>query len=308
LKIGVKMGNSSLNKAREVKNDEFFTRLEDIEKEMWYYRDHFRNKSVYLNCDDPEKSNFWKFFKLKFDLLGLSKLTSTCHNKSGGSYKLEVVRGVDEDEAGYKEVIKTGLVGNGDFRSDECIELLKECDIVVTNPPFSLFRKFIDQLMRYNKKFLIIGSMNAITYTEVFKHIKPNKIWLGINPVKEFIKPDGGTQKFGNILWYTNLEHYKRNKELVLNKEYDPELYPTYDNYNAIEVGQVVNIPNGYEDIMGVPISYLTKHNPTQFHIVGCSTKQGDECVRKEEDNRHGNYLHGMVKYKRLFIKRRERK
>ncbi len=208
------MKNSNLHKAKTEKNDEFYTQLSDIEKELKHYKEHFKGKVIFCNCDDPEWSNFWKYFELNFDFLGLKKLVSTHFEKDKGSYKLEIIGDINGDgKVTNKDIIRTPLKQNGDFRSDESIEILKECDIVVTNPPFSLFRDFISLLVEYDKKFIVVGSMNAITYKECFKLIKENRMWLGMNYIKEFVKPDGTTQKFGNINWFTNLEHEKRNEE-----------------------------------------------------------------------------------------------
>ena len=260
--------NSNLHKAKTEKNDEFYTQLNDICKEVKHYREHFKNKIVYCNCDNPEFSNFYTFFRLQFDILGLKKLITTHYTNEGNAYKLEL--------NGYgEEPVKTALKGNGDFRSDECIELLKESDIVVTNPPFSLFREFVTQLEDHNKKYLIVGSMNAITYKETFKLIKDNKLWLGVNYVKEFVQPDGTIKKFGNINWYTNLEHYKRNSELCLFKKYDEKTAKHYDNYNAIEVSKVNDITIDYDGVMGVPITFLDKYNPEQFEII--KFRKGDD-------------------------------
>lgn len=221
------------------------TQLPDIENELKHYREHFKDKVVFCNCDDPEWSNFWQFFSLQFEFLGLKKLIATHFEDEKQSYKLEMWR----DEAGVHSGIKT-LQQNGDFRSPESIELLKEADIVVTNPPFSLFREYIAQLMEYDKKFLIIGNKNAITYKEFFPLLKDNKVWIGYNNVKEFRQPDGSMKKFGNIGWYTNLDIKKRHEELVLYKKYTPEEYPKYDNYDAINVDKVSDIPIDYDGVM----------------------------------------------------------
>ena len=258
------MHNGNLTKAKAAKNDEFYTRLEDIEKELGHYRNHFKGKVVYCNCDDANRSNFFKYFSTNFQKLGLKKL---------------ITSGLKEDGTGVV-AIQTGddidiYDGNGDFRSEECIEFLKEADIVVTNPPFSLFREYVAQLMQYGKKFLIIGNMNAITYKEIFSYIKNNELWLGITSVKDFIQQNGEIKKFGNICWFTNLEHSKRNEELILYKHYNPTEYPKYENYNAIEVSKVAEIPMDYEGIMGVPISFLDKYCPNQFRIV--KFRKGDD-------------------------------
>jgi hypothetical protein len=272
------MANSNLRSAKKEKNDEFYTRIEDIEKELIHYKEHFAGKVVFCNCDDPTWSNFYKFFSRKFEDYGLKKLISTHYEENGQSYKLEIIKDINGDgKINQFDEIRTNLQGDGDFRSEECVELLKEADIVVTNPPFSLFREYVAQLMDYNKKFLIIGSMNAITYKETFKLIKENKLWLGIGAPKEFMQPDGNMKKFGNINWFTNLEHKKRNEETILYKKYyrNEDDYPTYDNYDAIEVSKVVDIPIDYNGTMGVPITFLGKFNPKQFKIVGMSASAG---------------------------------
>lgn len=260
--------NSNLHRAKDKKNDKFYTQLPDIENELKHYREHFKDKVVFCNCDDPEWSNFWQFFSLQFEFLGLKKLIATHFEDEKQSYKLEMWR----DEAGVHSRIKT-LQQNGDFRSPESIELLKEADIVVTNPPFSLFREYIAQLMEYDKKFLIIGNKNAITYKEFFPLLKDNKVWIGYNNVKEFRQPDGSMKKFGNIGWYTNLDIKKRHEELVLYKKYTPEEYPKYDNCDAINVDKVSDIPIDYDGVMGVPITFLDKYNPEQFEIMGITCR-----------------------------------
>ena len=252
------MRNGNLHKAKAAKNDEFYTRLEDIEKELEHYTEHFKGKVVYCNCDDANRSNFFKYFSTNFQKLGLKKLiTSGLKNDGTGVVAIQTGDDIDIYD------------GNGDFRSEECIEFLKEADIVVTNPPFSCFRQYVAQLMQYGKKFLIIGNMNAITYKEIFSYIKNNELWLGITSIKDFIQPNGEIKKFGNICWLTNLEHKKRNEELILYKSYNPTEYPKYENYDAIEVSKVAEIPMDYEGVMGVPISFLDKYCPNQFGIVG---------------------------------------
>ena len=287
--------NSNLHKAKTEKNDEFYTQLNDICKEVKHYREHFKNKIVYCNCDNPEFSKFYTFFRLQFDILGLKKLITTHYTNEGNAYKLEL--------NGYgEEPVKTALKGNGDFRNDESIETLKECDIVVTNPPFSLFREFVTQLEEYNKKYLIVGSMNAITYKETFKLIKDNKLWLGVNYVKEFVQPDGKIKKFGNINWYTNLEHYKRNSELCLFKKYDEKTAKHYDNYNAIEVSKVNDITIDYDGVMGVPITFLDKYNPDQFEMIGIDEQLLFEL--KVKSSRF--YLNGKKLYASIVIRNKK--
>ena len=289
------MKNENLHKAKVAKNDEFYTRLQDIENELRHYRNHFKGKVVYCNCDDARESNFFKYFSLNFEFLGLKKLITTGYKENGKGVALVYEgdkngnRNVDDEEINVTE-----LNGNGDFRSEECIEFLKEADIVVTNPPFSLFREYVAQLMQYGKKFLIIGNMNAITYKEIFSYIKNNELWLGITSVKDFIQPNGEIKKFGNICWFTNLEHKKRNEELILYKSYNPTEYPKYDNYDAIEVGKVAEIPMDYEGVCGVPISFLDKYCPNQFRIVK---------FRKGDDGKDLS-VNGKCPYFRILIQR----
>ena len=258
--------NANLNKAKYVKNDEFYTQLADISKELMHYKQHFKDKTVLCNCDDPTLSAFWKYFHLNFSALGLKKLISTHYDKTQPTYKMEYTGGNDNDiEVG----IKTSLEGNGDFRNQECLDILDEADIVVTNPPFSLFREFVAVLMEHEKKFLIIGSLNAVKYSECFPFIINNQMWLGNNNVHNFMQPDGTVKKFGNINWYTNLDFAKKHEKIILWKEYNDKEYPKYETYDAIEVSKVTNIPVNYNGIMGVPISFMSKYNPEQFEIVG---------------------------------------
>ena len=284
--------NYNLQLAFKVKNDEFYTKLTDIEKELMHYKEMFVGKTIYCNCDNPTKSNFVKWFYRRFNMLHLKRLIVTAYNKDGfGLYwdtdfsKLDIktiyINDWIENDVRY-------LSGNGDFRSDECIDLLKQADIVVTNPPFSLFREYVKVLMDNNKDFLILGNMNAITYKEVFPYIKENKIGLGyLNGAKSFITPDGVEQKFGNIFWYTTLPIAKYKEELILYKHYTPEEYPKYDNYDAINVDKTCDIPADYDGAMGVPISFIEKYNPNQFEII-------DE-IRP--------VVNEVVKYVRIIIK-----
>lgn len=258
--------NANLNKAKAVKNDEFYTQLTDVAKELIHYKQHFKDKTVLCNCDDPTWSAFWKYFHLNFSALGLKKLISTHYDKTQPTYKMEYTGGNDNDiEVG----VKTSLEGNGDFRSQECLDILDEVDIVVTNPPFSLFREYVAVLMEHEKKFLIIGSLNAVKYSKCFPFIMNNQMWLGNNNVHNFMQPDGTVKKFGNINWYTNLDFAKRHEKIILWKEYNDKEYPKYETYDAIEVSKVTNIPVNYNGIMGVPISFMSKYNPEQFEIVG---------------------------------------
>jgi hypothetical protein len=292
-------GNTGLRLAKNAKNDEFYTRIEDIEKELVHYRDHFRDKVVFLNCDDPEWSNFWRYFELNFEFLGLKKLISTHYTgiNSGNtppSYKLELIRKQDlngDGQVNGLDLVRTDLSGDGDFRSAECVALLDEADIVVTNPPFSLFREYIAQLAEHDKRFIIIGSKNAITYKDVWALIESGWMWLGQTPTSTnlvFHLPEEranellrtGTEgshylvKNGKVLgrapsiWFTNLDVPRRHEELPLFHEYNPVSYPTYTNFDAIEVSKVSHIPVDYEGLIGVPITFLGKHNPDQFDIV----------------------------------------
>ena len=277
------MANVSLSNAKRAKNDEFYTQLSDIENELKHYKSHFAGKVVYCNCDDARKSNFFRFFQKKFNDYGLKKLITTSYNENGhGSFLVYEGDTNGNGKLDDNEIKVSDLQDNGDFRSEECIELLKEADIVVTNPPFSLFREFIATLVQYDKKFLVIGNNNAITYKEIFPLIKENKLWLGFsdNKTMEFVMPDSYEKynyidkkgrKIGKvpaISWFTNLEHSKRNDEIILYKKYTSEEFPKYDNYDAIEVSRVCEIPKDYNGVMGVPITFLGKYNPSQFEIV----------------------------------------
>ena len=258
--------NANLHKAKDAKNDEFYTQLTDVSKELMHYKKHFKGKVVFCNCDDPTWSAFWKYFHLNFKVLGLKKLISTHYNKTEPTYKMEYEGGDDNNiEVG----IKTPLEGNGDFRNQECIDLLKVSDIVVTNPPFSLFREYVAVLMEHKKKFLIIGNLNAVKYSELFPFIMNDQMWFGNNNVHDFLQPDGTIKKFGNINWYTNLDFIKRHEKLVLWKNYNSAEYPKYETFDAIEVSKVTDIPIDYDGIMGVPVSFMSKYNPDQFEIVG---------------------------------------
>lgn len=274
------LDNSTLIKAKKEKNDEFYTRFEDIEAEVSKYKKYFKNKVVYLNCDDKEQSMFWKFFELNFDAFQLKKLIATYYSETEPvyAYKLELSEDLNKDGfIDQKDIVKTPLVGNGDFRSQECIDILKESDIVCTNPPFSLFREYVAQLMEYNKQFLIIGNQNAFTYKEIFPLIKDNKIWVGYTKPKEFFIPaENGegvvlSKKVSGIaIWFTNIPNKKRNEPMVLTATYADhrEDYPKYDNYDAIEVSKCKNIPCDYDGVMGVPITFLVNYCPEQFEII----------------------------------------
>lgn len=304
------MANANLSNAKRAKNDEFYTRLEEIENELKYYKAHFAGKVVYCNCDDARESNFFRFFQKKFNDYGLKKLITSSYNENGhGSVLVYEGETNGNGKLDDNEVKVSELKGNGDFRSEECIELLKESDIVVTNPPFSLFREFIATLVQYNKKFLVIGNNNAITYKEIFPLIKENKLWLGFsdNKTMEFVMPDSYEKynyidkkgrKIGKvpaISWFTNLEHSKRNDEIILYKKYTSEEFPKYDNYDAIEVSRVCEIPKDYNGVMGVPITFLGKYNPSQFEIVK---------FRKGDDDKD-LCVNGKCPYFRILIKRK---
>lgn len=290
----------NLSIAKAIKNDEFYTRIEDIEKEIKFYREHFKNKVVFCNCDDPEWSNFWRFFSTNFEFLGLKKLISTHYVENGSSYRLELKKDINGDGIiNGEDLVKTKLKEDGDFRSKESIEILKEADIIVSNPPFSLFREYIDLLMKNKKQFLIIGSQNAITYKEFFPLLKENKVWLGNTAAKTFKQPDGTEKHFGNICWFTNLLHKKRSEEILLFKTYqgNEEDYPKYDNYDAIEVSKVKNIPIDYKGVMGVPITFLDKHNIDQFDIVGLTSGREEfEChPSKRYENAKQHNVNGSL-------------
>lgn len=278
-------GNKNLHRANKAKNDEFYTQLSDIEKELKHYKHHFEDKVVFCNCDDPEWSNFWRYFELNFEHLKLKKLIATHYNKGESSYKLELFKIDGGNDSLELKKVKTPLLQDGDFRSEECIELLKESDIVVTNPPFSLFREYVSQLMEYEKKFVIIGNENAITYKEIFRYLKNNHLWIGNNSgymefevpidsdstLSDFkIKENGKAYRgLGNICWFTNLDFEKRHEELILYKTYNEKEYLTYCNYDAINVNKKKEIPLDYDGVMGVPISFLEVYNPEQFEIIG---------------------------------------
>lgn len=311
--------NNDLSEARAAKKDEFYTRLVDIENELRHYRRHFKDKVVFCNCDDPFESNFFKYFVLNFNRLGLKKLIATCYSNSpiaNNQLSLFDISGNEEDAVKpYKaivnkvydangdggitmldvaELFRSGenelseLQGNGDFRSPECIELLKECDIVVTNPPFSLFREYVATLFEHKKKFLIIGGIGAFTYKETFPLLMNNQMWIGPSihsGDRAFFVPDsypleaagcGIDEATGRkyirvkgVRWFTNLDFRQRHESLILVKRFKPENYPKYDNYNAIEVGSTSDIPCDYEGVMGVPITFLDKYSPDQFEIIG---------------------------------------
>lgn len=287
--------NANLHKAKRDKVDEFYTLYEDVEKELQYYQDQFIDKVVYCNCDS-KKSAIYQYFVNNYHTLKLKALVAT-HYSLDNPYKLEYNGEVES---------VTPLVGNGSFDSDESVELLSQCDVVVSNPPFSLYRQYLPLIMEYDKQFLVIGPLNIITYKQIFPYIKDEMVWCGVNQVKRFIKPDGSYKVFGNTYWFTNLKH-SVVKDLTLTKTYDPVLYPRYDNYDAINVDKVKDIPIDYPGVIGVPITYLLKHNP-QFEIVGTSDRGGDnvqavEDIRLTENKMDSCIIGGEKVYKRLFIK-----
>ena len=339
------MARKDLAQAKDAKKDEFYTQLTDIEKELRHYTEYFRDKVVFCNCDDPYESNFFKYFALMFNKLGLKKLIATCYNGSPVSgnellldfgdtvddpkkiaYKVEITEVIDTDGDGAinladiqylmqndKNVISI-LKGNGDFRSEECVELLKQADIVVTNPPFSLFREYLAQLVKYDKKFIILGNMNAITYKEVFPLIKENKIWFGASihsGDREFQVPesyplnaagsriDENGNKFirvKGVRWFTNIDYPQRHEDIILYKRYNSEEYPHYDNYDAINVNATNDIPYDYDGAIGVPITFLDKYNPEQFEIIK---------FRKGDDEKDLS-INGKCPYFRILIRKKK--
>lgn len=354
------MSNEVLHQAKAAQKDEFYTQLSDIEQELRHYREHFRDKIVFCNCDDPFESSFVKYFALNFNHLSLKKLIATSYVNSpiagmqlplfevatlnqkqedkAVPYKIEITEVKDFNQDGATDLLDieyllknhkntlSVLEGDGDFRSAESIGLLREADIVVTNPPFSLFREFVKQLMEYQKDFIIIGPKNAITYKEIFRLILEKKIWLGNgfpggnaffripdNYVKDWANgvfdPKTGLVKFRNVGWFTNLDFPKRHQKLTLYKKCNAEEHPKYDNYNALNVDRVVDIPYDYNGFMGVPITFLDVHNPDQFDIIGLCASAGydPEIVGLpfigDKDARP--ILNGKVKYARVFIKRK---
>ena len=339
------MARKDLAQAKDAKKDEFYTQLTDIEKELRHYTEYFRDKVVFCNCDDPYESNFFKYFALMFNKLGLKKLIATCYNGSPVSgnellldfgdtvddpkkiaYKVEITEVIDTNGDGAinladiqylmqndKNVISI-LKGNGDFRSEECVELLKQADIVVTNPPFSLFREYLAQLVKYDKKFIILGNMNAITYKEVFPLIKENKIWFGASihsGDREFQVPesyplnaagsriDENGNKFirvKGVRWFTNIDYPQRHEDIILYKRYNSEEYPHYDNYDAINVNATNDIPYDYAGAIGVPITFLDKYNPEQFEIIK---------FRKGDDEKDLS-INGKCPYFRILIRKKK--
>lgn len=331
-------GNNNLHAAMRNRKDEFYTQLVDIENELKHYKQHFKGKTVLCNCDDPRVSNFFHYFSYNFEQLGLKKLITTCYkNQNRDLFSqhdcekaiwLEYTgdrngnRVPDPEEIGIHY-----FNGDGDFRSAECIELLKQADIVVTNPPFSLFREYVAQLMEYEKKFIIIGNQNAITNKDFFPLIRDNKVWLGygfkggaghfFSNYEDFATAGDhreGMIRVSGVNWFTNLEIPKRNEELILYKQYTSDDYPKYDNYEAINVDKSADIPSDYYGAMGVPITFMDKYNPNQFEIIGiCAGNSrlnkfyGDVKYTQHAEDRGGcAVLHGKRVYSRLLIRRRQ--
>ena len=350
--------NKNLRNASKAKKDEFYTQLSDIEKELKHYKKHLNNKVVYCNCDDPFESNFFKYFASNFNVLGLKKLIATSYINSpivGGQlplfemeglkpegkepFKIEINEVLDFDSDGavglsdvkwllkHNANVSMTLKGDGDFRSQECVEFLKEADIVVTNPPFSLFREYVAQLVKFNKKILIIGNLNALTYKEIFKLIKGNKLWLGPSihsGDREFGVPkdypltaassriDENGNKYirvKGVRWYTNLDYRERHEDLILYKKYygNEEEYPKYDNYDAININVTKDIPMDYKGVMGVPITFIDKYNPDQFELLGIMNTGEENKGIRYEGTPHGRpIINGVEKYLRILIKNKK--
>lgn len=328
--------NENLHKAKKAKADEFYTQLSDIENECKHYKEHFKGKTILCNCDDPRVSNFFFYFSQNFEYLGLKKLIATYYKSrdinlfSEGKAEKAVYIVYEGDKNGNHKVEDSELdikelQYDGDFRSDECKELLKQADIVVTNPPFSLFREYVAQLIEYDKKFLIIGHQNAIKYKEIFRLLKENKIWLGygfkggaghfISKYQDIATAGDhreGMIRVSGVTWFTNLEHDKRHEKLILYKEYNPEEnpeeYPKYDNYDAIEVGKTKDIPMNYDGVMGVPITFMDKYNPEQFEIIWTTDRGGDgmlEHLKLPHSRYDAPVVAGKGLYSRIFIRKK---
>ena len=330
--------NSNLHSAKDKKNDEFYTQLADIERELIHYKEHFNGKTILCNCDDPRISNFFKYFALNFQEFGLKRIISTCYKNQNVDLftQNDCEKAVwldyygnpnDPTNTDFSTVEVKELRGDGDFRSAECIELLKQADIVATNPPFSLFKEYVAQLIENKKQFIIIGSMNAISYKDIFPLIKENKMWLGYgfkggnayfeigkNNDKQYaqgvLNQETKIVHFRNCCWFTNIDIKKRHEELVLYKAYSENDFPKYDNYDAIEVSKTADIPMDYDGVMGVPITFLDKYNPDQFEILGMESSAGyDPNIvgiprLKEGDARP--CINGKTTYARIFIKRKK--
>lgn len=327
-------GNDNVHSSKKNKLDEFYTSLSMIENELKNYKEHFKGKTVLCNCDDPRVSNFFRYFVIYFDVLGLKKIIATCYkNNNADLFSQETTEKAVyleyygslkyTGEEDFAKIPCKNLKGNGDFRSKECVEFLKEADIVVTNPPFSLFREYIALLIENKKNFLVLGNMNAIFYAEIFPLIRNNQLWLGNNSGHFWFQvPDSYEEKatdfkiengikyrrMGNICWFTNLDLKKRHEVLETGKKYVPENYPKYDNYNAINVDKTVDIPMDYNGVMGVPITFLAKHNPEQFRIIGethiSDTSAEVEALRTDLNHRHGGFINGKSIYARILIQK----
>lgn len=349
--------NSLLSAAKAGRKDEFYTQLSDIEKELRHYRKHFKGKVVYCNCDDPRNSNFFRYFSYNFEKLGLRKLVAACYknqdadlfsqNEAEQAVYLEYEGDRDGDRIpGPEEIEVKHFEGDGDFRNQESIELLKQADVVVTNPPFSLFKEYVAQLFEYDKKFVIIGNMNAVTYKDIFRLIKDDRVWYGPSirsGDREFGVPadyplsaaSSRVDEQGNrfirvkgVRWFTNLDYPERHEDLVLYKAYHPDDYPTYANFEAIDVGKVSEIPADYTGLMGVPISFMDKYNPDQFEIVGhvddtelareigVRPLGNDFIAGYRKDGGTGNFTAGMrvlgltkpkhrIAFKRILVRRK---
>ena len=334
------MANKNLNKAKKIKKDEFYTQLEDINNELKHYREHFQGKTVLCNCDDPRVSNFFKYFAYNFEFLGLKKLITTCYKNQNadlftqGQCERAVYLVYEGDKNGNhipdaEEIGIMPLHGDGDFRSQECIELLKEADIVVTNPPFSLFREFIALMIKYEKKFLVIGREGNVTYKEIFPYFKQNKLWSGyysgdmsfkvpsdseIRETRFWIDESGQKwRSLGNACWFTNMELKKRHEKIILYQSYSEDKYQHYINYDAIEVKYVKDIPYDFDGLIGVPVSFIHKFNPEQFEIIGSSNELADMTIINnllgKSDGGPAFYIeqpNGKIKrlYNRIVIKR----
>ena len=326
------MANKNLNKAKSSKKDEFYTQLSDIERELKHYKKHFKGKVVYCNCDDPRVSNFFHYFSYNFEKLGLKKLIATCYKNN---QNMDLFSQNDSERAIYLEYNgdKNGnfvpepeeigidhLKGEGDFRGKESIELLKQADIVVTNPPFSLFREYVAQLIEYDKNFIIIGHQNALTYKEIFPLIKENTLWLGygfkggaahfINTqYKDYASADDhqeGMIRVSGVTWYTNFDISKRHEDLILYKQFNSDEFPKYDNYDAININKTKDIPLDYEGYMGVPITFMNKYNPEQFEIIGATESEGkgfSNGLWDKESKISQPVVNKKRVYKRIFIK-----
>ena len=333
--------NKNLHKAKNSKKDEFYTQLSDIERELKHYKKHFKDKVIYCNCDDPRVSNFFHYFSYNFEKLGLKRLITTCYkNKnidlfSQNDSERAILLEYNGDKNGnhvpdLEEIGIKHLKGDGDFRSQESIELLKQADIVVTNPPFSLFRDYVSQLIEYDKKFIIIGHQNAIKYNSIFKFIKNNQIWLGygfkggaahfINKHYEDYATAGdhkeGMIRVSGVVWFTNLDITRRHEDLILYKKYNSEEYPKYDNYDAINVNKTNDIPIDYENDMGVPITFMNKYNPDQFEILGIFDDKREKSdafiqgIPTYVDEQHKKYvgpvINGKALYTRILIRNKK--